>query len=57
MMEKITVTMSKREYEKFLVYKKADKIAESICSGLKEVKEAREGKRTLKSAYDLADEL
>lgn len=57
MMEKITVTMSKREYEKFLTYKQADKIAESICRGLKEVKEAREGKRTLKSAYDLAYEL
>jgi hypothetical protein len=53
MMEKITVEMSPREYKKFLAYKEADKIVKSIKRGLNEVKEAREGKRILKSAYDL----
>jgi hypothetical protein len=56
-MEKVVVTMSQREYEKFQAYKKADKIARSIRKGLKEVSEARAGKRVLKSAYLLADEL
>jgi hypothetical protein len=56
-MDKLTVTMSPREYKKFLAYKEADKIARSIRRGLSEVKEAREGKRALKSAYELAYEL
>jgi hypothetical protein len=56
-MDKITVAMSKREYRKFLAYKEADKIARSIRRGLNEAKEAREGKRKLKSAYELANEL
>ena len=49
--------MSKREYKKFLAYKEADKIVKSIRRGVREVEEAREGKRKLKSAYDLAYEL
>jgi predicted nucleic acid-binding OB-fold protein len=57
MMEKIKIVMSEREYKKFLAYKEADKIVKSMHNGLKEIKEAREGKRTLKSAYDLAYEL
>jgi hypothetical protein len=56
-MDKITVTMSPREYKKFLAYKEADRIARSIRRGIGEVKEAREGKRKLKSAYELAYEL
>ena len=56
-MEKIMIEMSQREYNKFLAYKKADKIVKSIRKGLYEVKEAREGKRKLKSAYELANEL
>ena len=56
-MEKIIVEMSPREYKKFLAYKEADKIVKSIKRGLNEAKEAREGKRTLKSAYELAYEL
>jgi hypothetical protein len=56
-MDKITVKMTPREYKKFLAYKEADKIARSIRRGLHEAKEASEGKRTLKSAYDLAHEL
>jgi len=56
-MDKITVTMTKREYKKFLAYKEADKIVKSIQHGLREVKEAHEGKRSLKSAYELAHEL
>ena len=46
--------MSQYEYKKFISYKKADKIARSIRRGLNEVQEAREGKRKLKSAYELA---
>jgi hypothetical protein len=57
MMDKITVAMSQREYKKFLAYKEADRIARSIRRGISEAKEAREGKRKLKSAYELADEL
>jgi hypothetical protein len=56
-MDKITVKMTPREYKKFLAYKEADKIVRSIRRGLHEAQEAREGKRTLKSAYDLAYEL
>ena len=56
-MEKITVKMSPREYKKFLAYKEADKIVRSIRRGLGEVKESNQGKRTLKSAYELAYEL
>jgi len=56
-MDKITVEMSQLEYKKFLAYKKADKIVRSIRRGLNEVQEAREGKRKLKSAYELAHEL
>jgi hypothetical protein len=56
-MDKITIVMSQREHKKFLAYKEADKIARSIRRGLHEVQEAREGKRKLKSAYELAHEL
>jgi hypothetical protein len=56
-MEKVVVTMSQREYKRFQVYKEADKVVQSIKKGLKEADEARTGRRTLKSAYQLADEL
>ena len=56
-MGKISVVMSQREYKKFLAYKEADKVVKSIRRGLHEVQEAREGKRKLKSAYDLVHEL
>jgi len=56
-MDKITIELSRREYKKFLAYKEADKIVRGIRRGLDEVKEAREGKRKLKSAYELAYEL
>ena len=56
-MEKVSVVMSQREYKKFLAYKQADKIVRSIRRGFQEVREAREGKRKLKSAYELAYEL
>jgi hypothetical protein len=54
-MDKITIEMSQNEYKKFLTYKEADKIVRSIRRGINEVKEAREGKRKLKSAYDWED--
>jgi hypothetical protein len=56
-MDKVTIVMSRREYKKFLAYKEADKIVKSLRRGLNEVQEAREGKRKLKSAYELAYEL
>ena len=56
-MDKIRVEMSPREYKKYLAFKEADKIVRSIHRGLQEVKEAREGKRKLKTAYELANEL
>ena len=56
-MDKVTIAMSQREYKKFLAYKEADRIVRSIRRGLNEVQEAREGKRKLKSAYELAYEL
>jgi len=56
-MDKITIEMSKHEYKKFIAYKEADKIAKSIRRSLDEVKEVRSGKRKLKSAYELANEL
>ena len=56
-MDKITIVMSQREYKKYLAYKEADKIAKSIRRGIHEAQEAREGKRKLKLAYELAHEL
>jgi hypothetical protein len=56
-MEKITVTMSQREYKRYLAYKEADKIARGVKKGLDAIQEVREKKRTLKSAYQLANEL
>jgi hypothetical protein len=56
-MDKLTVTMSPREYKKFLAYKEADSIARSIRRSIKEVQKAREGNSKLKSAYELANEL
>jgi len=56
-MDRITVVMSQREYKKYLAYREADKIVRSVRRGLTEIQEAREGKRKLKSAYDLANEL
>jgi len=56
-MDKVRIEMSQREYKKYLAFKEADKIVRSIRRGLQEVKEAREGKRKLKTAYELAHEL
>jgi len=56
-MDKITIVMSQQEYKKFLAYKEADKIVKRFRRGLTEIQEAREGKRILKSAYELANEL
>ena len=56
-MDKITIVMSQREYKKYLAYKEADKVVKSVRRGLTEIQEAREGKRKLKSAYELANEL
>jgi hypothetical protein len=57
MMDKITITMSARQYKKYLAYKEADKIVNRVRKGLNEINEARQGNRKLKSAYLLADEL
>ena len=56
-MDKITIVMSQREYKRYLAYREADKIVRGIRRGFNEIQEAREGKRKLKSAYDLANEL
>jgi len=56
-MDNITIVMSQREYKKFLAYKEADKIVRRIRRSLREVQEARENNRKLKSAYELANEL
>ena len=55
--KQMNVEMSIVEYKRYLVFKEADKIAHCILRGLKEIKETKEGKRTLKSAYQLANEL
>ncbi len=54
---KVTIVLSPREYQKFLAYKEADRIARGIRRGLGEVRRARAGKIKLKSAYELANEL
>jgi len=56
-MDKITIVMSRREHKKYLAFKEADKIVRGICRGLDEIKQARNGKRKLKSAYELVNEL
>ena len=55
--KQINVEMSIVEYKRYLAFKEADKIVRCILQGLKEIKETKEGKRTLKSAYQLANEL
>ena len=56
-MDKITVVMTRHEYKRFLAYKDAYRIVMSIRRGIQQVQEARDGKRKLKSAYELAHEL
>jgi hypothetical protein len=56
-MGKIEVIMSKSEYTRYLAFKEADRVVRSIKKGIKESQEARNGKRVLKSAYQLANEL
>jgi hypothetical protein len=56
-MDKVTIVLSQHEYKKFLAYKEADKIVRSIHRSIGEVRDARNGKRKLKSAYELANEL
>jgi len=56
-MDKISIVMTQREYKKYLAYKEADKIVRSIRRGIREVEEARKGKRKLRSAYELINEL
>ena len=56
-MDKITVAMTRNEYKRFLAYKEAYRIVMSIRRGIGQVQEARNGKRKLKSAYELAYEL
>ena len=56
-MEKINVAMSTREYKRFLAYKEAYRVARQIKRGLREMQEAHSNNRSLKSAYELANEL
>jgi hypothetical protein len=49
--------MSAAEYKRYQIFKDADKVVRSLKRGLREMREAKEGKRVLKSAYQLADEL
>ena len=56
-MDKVTIVLSQREYKKFLAYKEADKIVRGIRRSFDEMRDARSGKRRLKSAYELANEL
>ncbi|MDR0873947.1 MAG: hypothetical protein LBN27_10870 [Prevotellaceae bacterium] len=51
------VKMSQAEYKRFLIFKEADKVVRGIRRGLREMREAQQGKRVLKSAYQLAYEL
>ncbi|MDR1780723.1 MAG: hypothetical protein LBR50_08355 [Tannerella sp.] len=56
-MEKKVVEMSQTEYKRFMAFKEADKIVRGIKRGLREVHEARLGRKKLKSARELAYEL
>jgi len=49
--------MSQTEYKRYLAFKQADKIAQSIRRGMREVEQARTGGVKLKSARQLAYEL
>ncbi|GHT58574.1 hypothetical protein FACS18945_4560 [Bacteroidia bacterium] len=53
----IEIKMSPTEYKRFLVFKEADKVVRGIRRGLREAREAQQGKRVLKSARQLAYEL
>jgi len=56
-MKTVTVTMNERELRRFESFKEAETIVRGIKRGLKEVKQAKEGKIQLKSARQLANEI
>jgi predicted nucleic acid-binding OB-fold protein len=56
-MKTVTVTMNERELKRFESFKEAEKIAHGIKRGLREINEAKSGKKPLKSARQLANEI
>ena len=56
-MEKKIIEMSQTEYKRFLAFKEADRIVNSVKRSMREVREARSGNKTLKTARQLAYEL
>jgi len=50
-MDKITVTMSPSEYERFLAYKEADRIAKNIRPGIGEMKKNSRQLRKMPTEY------
>jgi predicted nucleic acid-binding OB-fold protein len=56
-MKTVTVTMNERELKRFESFKEAEKIVHGIKRGLREIKEAKSGKKPLKSARQLANEI
>jgi len=56
-MKTLNIKMTEREYKRYQSYKEAEKIIRSIKRSFKEISEAKSGKRKLKSAKSLIDEI
>ena len=54
---KIMVPMSPTRHKKFLAFLAAEKVVESIKKGFKELQDSQKNGKSLKSAFDLANEL
>jgi len=52
-MEKKVVEMSQTEYKRFMAFKEADRIVRGIKRGLREVHEARLGRKTAHSGRNI----
>ena len=54
---KITVSMSQAKHKKFLAFLEAEKIVDGIKKGFKELQASQKSGKSLKSAFELANEL
>ncbi|WP_163214326.1 hypothetical protein [Bacteroides sp. 519] len=55
--QRMKVEMSSTQYKRYLAFLEAEKVVTNIKKSLRELQDAKKGKITLQSAYDLANEL
>ncbi|MEI7504222.1 MAG: hypothetical protein WCG93_11380 [Paludibacter sp.] len=56
-MKTVIVKMNERELRRYNSFKEAEKIARAIKRGLRDIELSNVGKKSLKSAQQLADEI